>query len=255
MPEMILKPETFLLIVAGWTMLAILVFIWLFFITAPYGRFVRSGWGPMLDGSLNWLLMELPALLVFDAIFIWAGQLTTVSWVYFGFWNLHYGYRGLIYPWLIQRSQRVPLTITMSGASFNVINAGLQSLWLFVFAPARQVNWLLQPAFIVGAGLFLVGFLVHVHADHRLRQLRKELGPGYHIPTGGLFGWISCPNYFGEFVEWMGWALLTWSWSGVSFTIWTAANLFPRAIAIHRWYQERIAGYPRKRKAILPFLL
>ena len=251
---MTLNPETFLLAVASWTMLAILVFIWLFFITAPYGRFVRSGWGPMLAGSLNWLLMELPALLVFDAVFIWAGQFTGVSWTFFGLWNLHYGYRSLIYPWLKHRSQPVPLTITVSGASFNVFNAGLQSFWLFVFGPAREVNWLFGPAFIVGVGLFLVGFLVHVHADQRLRELRREMGPGYDLPRGGLFRWISCPNYFGEFVEWIGWALLTWSWSGVSFACWTAANLFPRAIAIHRWYRESFADYPRQRKAILPFL-
>jgi 3-oxo-5-alpha-steroid 4-dehydrogenase 1 len=252
---MILLVEYFLLLVAVWSLLAISVFFWLFFITAPYGRFVRSGWGPTLVGSLNWLLMELPALFVFDCIFLWSEKTDLVSWIFFALWNLHYGYRSLIYPCLMHGSQRVPLTITVSGASFNVVNAGLQSTWLFFLAGDWEETWLLSPAFLIGAILFVLGFMIHIQADHHLRQLRRELGPGYHLPEEGTFRWISCPNYFGELVEWIGWALLTFSWSGVSFALWTAANLIPRALAAHRWYQKQFPDYPRKRKAIVPFLL
>ena len=38
--------------------------------------------------------------------------------------------------------------------------------------------------------------------------------------------YISAPNYFGEIVEWIGWAILTWSISGLVFALWTIANLF-----------------------------
>ena len=70
-----------------------------------------------------------------------------------------------------------------------------------------------------------------------------------------MFRWVSCPNYFGEIVEWSAWALLTCSLPGLVFAIWTAANLIPRALAYHRWYREEFADYPASRKAVIPGLL
>ena len=62
------------------------------------------------------------------------------------------------------------------------------------------------------------------------------------------------PNYFGELLEWTGWAIATWSLPGLAFAVWTAANLVPRARANHRWYQEKFPEYPRQRRAVLPGL-
>ncbi len=70
-----------------------------------------------------------------------------------------------------------------------------------------------------------------------------------------MFELVSCANYFGEVLEWVGWAVLTWSLPGLTFALWTVANLVPRARAHHAWYQRTFPEYPAKRKAIIPFLL
>ena len=96
---------------------------------------------------------------------------------------------------------------------------------------------------------------INLHSDGILRSLRSDEIPGYQIPKGGAFELVSCANYFGEVIEWLGWACLTWSLAGLTFAIWTAANLIPRALAHHQWYRREFSDYPGKRKAILPYIL
>jgi protein-S-isoprenylcysteine O-methyltransferase Ste14 len=87
-----------------------------------------------------------------------------------------------------------------------------------------------------------------------LARLRNA-GEGYQIPHGLGYRWVSCPNYLGEIIQWIGWAVATWSLAGWIFAIWTMANLVPRAIAHHRWYRATFAGYPPGRRALIPYLL
>ena len=58
-----------------------------------------------------------------------------------------------------------------------------------------------------------------------------------------------------EIMEWIGWAVLTWSLAGLTFVIWTTANLLPRAVSHHKWYKEEFEDYPENRKALIPFIL
>ena len=122
---------------------------------------------------------------------------------------------------------------------------------LTIYSPV----WLSSPKFIIGTIIFLIGFVINLHSDYILRHLR-DLGDvnGYKIPYGGLFKYISCPNYFGEILEWIGWAILTWSIPGLVFAVWTAANLIPRAVSHHKWYFATFPDYPKDRKAIIPHL-
>ena len=39
--------------------------LFLLFVSAPYGRHVRKGWGTTMDNRLGWIVMEAPAPLVF----------------------------------------------------------------------------------------------------------------------------------------------------------------------------------------------
>ena len=85
-------------------------------------------------------------------------------------------------------------------------------------------------------------------------KLRKSNGDGYYSPQGFLYRYISCPNYFGEIIEWLGWAILTLSPAGLVFFIWTFANLVPRARSNHNWSKSNIPNYPKNRKAIFPYI-
>jgi 3-oxo-5-alpha-steroid 4-dehydrogenase 1 len=92
-------------------------------------------------------------------------------------------------------------------------------------------------------------------SDEKLRHFRKESPSEYIVPHGWLFNYISSPHYFGEIIEWGGWALMTFSLPGLAFFLFTFANLFPRAISSHQWYKKNFPEYPSGRKAIIPFLV
>jgi protein-S-isoprenylcysteine O-methyltransferase Ste14 len=116
-------------------------------------------------------------------------------------------------------------------------------------------SWLFSWQFITGILLFILGFVINKTADEKLRNLRNMNPSEYVIPKGWLFEYIACPHYLGELIEWAGWAIMTWSLAGFAFFIFTFANLFPRAIASHKWYKATFPGYPTVRKAIIPFLV
>ena len=134
---------------------------------------------------------------------------------------------------------------------FNIVNGTLNGLAVSHFGSYGS-EWLGDPRFVLGVGLFVAGYAINLHSDAVLRGLRRPGETGYKIPRGGLFRWVSSPNYFGEIVEWCGWALATWSAAGLAFAVFTFANLSPRAVANHRWYREKFPDYPAERGAILP---
>lgn len=79
---------------------------------------------------------------------------------------------------------------------------------------------------------------VNIQSDSIVRSLRKPGDTRHYIPRGGMYRYVTSANYFGEFVEWTGYAVLTWSLGGLAFAVWTFANLAPRAKAIHRRYES-----------------
>jgi protein-S-isoprenylcysteine O-methyltransferase Ste14 len=234
--------------------LSALVFAMLMVIVAPYGRHSRGGYGPTLDARVGWVLMELPAAATIFTFFIVGGRFSLVSIVFIAMWEIHYLQRTLIFPFLLRGGTRMAVAVMLSGVVFNVWNGYINGRWLFHFAPDRDASWLLDPRFLVGAAIFFAGFTINLRADSILRNLRKPGESGYKIPYGGLYKFISCPNYFGEIVEWSGFALATWSIPAAAFVVWSFANLAPRARAHHRWYHEKFPDYPKERRALLPFL-
>lgn len=237
-------------------LLATVVFIVLFFVTAPYGRHTRSGWGPTVGDRFGWVVMESAAPLIFLACYlVGPGKGSITALVFLGMWEVHYVHRAFIFPFSMRNNaRRMTLVVVGLGFLFNAMNAYLNGRYVFDLSGGYSVQWLSEPRFVIGAAVFLVGFVINRQADWTLRGLRRPNEYGYSIPSGGLYRWISCPNYSGEIMIWIGWTIATWSLAGLVFAVWTAANLVPRARSHQVWYREHFPDYPEKRKALVPLL-
>ncbi len=235
---------------------AVAVFLQLQFVAAPYGRHARTGWGPSIPSKLGWVIMEgVAAVAILYFCFRQRPAMTPTLWLLLALWEFHYINRSFVYPLRTRtRGKRNPLTVVLMAMAFNTWNGYLNGHWLGAHAADYTSAWMQQPQFIVGITCFVAGFAINVWSDEILIRLRGESDTGYSIPKGGLFRFVSCPNYLGELIEWTGWALMTWSPAGLVFALWTAANLVPSARSHHRWYRKEFPVYPPERKAIFPFL-
>jgi protein-S-isoprenylcysteine O-methyltransferase Ste14 len=235
---------------------AALTFISLLCVTAPYGRHHRPGWGPTIPARVGWVVMESPAVLFFGAVY-WVGDhaQATLPLILFGLWQFHYINRTFIFPFRMRSAgKRMPLAIVAMAIFFNCLNAYINARWISHFGD-YQVSRLATLPFAFGFSCFLIGWTINQYADTILFRLRQLGESGYRIPHGGMYRWISCPNYFGEMLQWAGWAIATWSLAGAAFAVFTVANLLPRALANHRWYKQVFADYPPSRRAVIPGFL
>jgi 3-oxo-5-alpha-steroid 4-dehydrogenase 1 len=259
-----------------------------------YGRYSegKASWAdalPEINLRLGWFLMESPSSIFFAVVF---GLQYTVRWsststpiqpvpiVLFLLWELHYFHRTFIYPLQIRASTRKhKMAIVASGFFYNIMNAYVNATFIARIG-VYPISYFADPRFIIGVVVFLFGYFVVHQSDAILINLRKSpatktnsaitnegglKAPGdvvaegakekYKIPYGGMFRFVSCPNFFGECTMWLGWAIAAWSLEGFSFFFVTCSNLIPRAITHHRWYKEKFGdAYPARRKAFLPFV-
>jgi 3-oxo-5-alpha-steroid 4-dehydrogenase 1 len=225
------------------------------FVTAPYGRYTRSGWGPTIPSRVGWIVMESPAVLAFLAFYLLGShRAAPAPLVLLALWQTHYIHRAFVFPFAMRaKGKRMPVAIAAMAIAFNVLNAWVNARWISELGD-YPASWLVDPRFVLGAVTFFVGMGINVRADRRLMALRAPGEAGYKIPRGGLYEYVSSPNYLGEIVEWLGWALATWSLPGLAFAIYTIANLGPRALHHHAWYRRSFPDYPPRRKALLPFV-
>ena len=240
------------LLLISWYALAAVVFIVLFFVPAPYGRYASRAKGPSLPSKWGWIIMESPPVLVPLLLFTTGRHHNFTAVILLLLWLSHYLQRAYMFPFLIkERNTRMPVWIICLALFFNLVNGYLNGRWLFFFSEGYGPEWLTDPRFATGIVLFISGYIINRRADWQLRRLRDCDDCEYKTPRGGLFRMVSCPNYLGEIIIWCGWALATWSWAGLSFAVWTIANLAPRARTHHRWYREHLPDYPMRRKALI----
>jgi len=239
-----------------WMGLAAIVFIINLNIVAPYGRHSSKKWGMLVNTRLAWVLMEAPVLILVTYLFL-TGMVNhgITSWIIYGAFALHYFHRTFIYPFRIKNGKKnMPLLIMLMAILFNCVNGFFIGYYLGNYASYGN-EWLTSIYFISGSLLFVTGMFINWKSDNMLISLRRQGGERYQIPHGFLFAKISCPNHFGELVEWFGYALMSFNLPALSFAIWTAANLIPRSLAHHRWYLSQFDRYPKERNAIIPGVL
>jgi len=252
-----MEKSTFDLLVWLWTVIALIIFVALQFVTAPYGRHSTKKWGLTIPDRVGWFIMEVPALIVFFYfIFTGTAEKNVTVWIIASLYVIHYVNRAVIFPWRIRVSgKKMPLVIALMAVFFNLVNASFLGYYTGSLHTHFTVAWLKDPHFIAGLIIFITGMAINISSDEKLIHLRKKKSNGYQIPRGGCFEKVSCPNFFGEIIEWGGYAILCWSLPAFSFFIWTFCNLVPRALSHHKWYQKNFPDYPKERKALFPYIL
>lgn len=244
--------------VLGVVVLGIVSFVLLLFISAPYGRHVRPGWGPTMEARILWVLMEAPSPISFAIVYFQSENAWEAApLVLLTLFMVHYVYRSFIYPFRMRGGKKQEPILTGALAfAFNAANGSTNAFAITELSPhLLDTSWFVDPRFIFGLSFFAIGFAINQHSDSILLNLRKPGERGYKIPYGGFYRWITSPNYFGEIVEWIGFALAAWTVPAWVFAWFTASNLVPRAFSNHRWYLEHFDDYPKDRRVIIPFVL
>ena len=254
-----MSPVLFTYLLWVMSFLAIVVFICLYFITAGYGQFRTKRWGYCIDNRVAWFLMEAPVFFVMLIIWCRAGfPFHLPELILLGLFLVHYFQRSFVFPGLMKGHSRMPLSIMMIGILFNVINGIMQGGGLFWFpipAYTQGASYLLRWNAIVGIIVFLFGMIVNCHSDYVIRHLRQPSDTRHYLPKAGFYRYVTSANYFGELVEWIGFAIAAANPAAWVFALWTGANLIPRAHAIHRKYHEEFGDEAvGTRRRIIPLV-
>eukprot|EP00118_Oscarella_pearsei_P000821 m.5885 g.5885 ORF g.5885 m.5885 type:complete len:284 (+) comp14361_c0_seq2:28-879(+) len=239
---------------------------------APYGRYARADapktplsqskmLGFTMNAKLGWTLQELPSFLIPLAYILLVNpgeskvnRGLNANLVLLGCFLLHYSQRSVIYPCLIRGTSPTKLGAVFLAFILCTVNGYLQGCYLTRIAEYPS-GWLTQWNFVLGVPMFLLGWMINIHSDHILRNLRKPGETGYKIPKGGMFEFVSGANFLGEIVEWTGYSLAGWSFVTAIVPIFTVLNLIPRALHHHQNYHEKFEDYPKNRKAVFPYIL
>jgi 3-oxo-5-alpha-steroid 4-dehydrogenase 1 len=232
-------------------------------ITAPYGRYYsqdkNSFWlhGPPVPTLIAWVVQESPALVLptWMTIVGWSsGASPLAQWpnrILLGMFIAHYFYRTLIFPVRLNSKRPVPSVVVFMAYLFCTVNGYIQGRYFSALA-SYPSTWLHDIRFITGVAFFTCGWFINFHSDNILFALRDSSAKAcrettqvadaasasksnYKIPRGGMFEYVSGANYFGECLEWFGFALASWSLPGLTFAAATLLNVGPRAYEHHKW--------------------
>jgi len=175
--------------------------------------------------------------------------------------------------WTIHYSKRLLETLFVhrfSHSTMPIMNLFKNCVyyWGFAFYIGYYVNHpLYTPPYFGKIQVYssLIAFILFELGNLSIHLALRDLRPAgstkrsIPMPTSNpftfLFNYVSCPNYA---YEWYSWAAFTVMTQCLPAGLFTVAGFFQMAIwalGKHRNYKKEFPNYPRRRKAIVPFLL
>lgn len=222
----------------------------------PYGKHSEANGSCNLPVRMANIAVHLIPGFVFFTITYFTGLHfnSPVNITLFILFIVHYLSRGVITPLVAKYSEaRVVIWVPMHALLLNMVYHYINAEFIGSVDYCR--GYFYDPRFIIGATLFVIGFIVNRISDTQVIFLRKSRKDhSYLIPRGFLFNLISCPNYFGEGLQWLGWAVMTWSLAGFVWWLYTESVFVPRARHNHNWYKNQFLNYPHYRRALIPLI-
>jgi steroid 5-alpha reductase family enzyme len=132
------------------------------------------------------------------------------------------------------------------------INALINGYYLGWLWPAYAVSWMQHTAFISGSFLLGAGFVIQITSNAKLLLGRNN---EMRVLNSGIHKLAFCPSYFGEALQWSGFALMTWCAPAAAAFCWMLSALFRLATAQKNRYLLKFPELPPARKAFVPFIL
>jgi len=237
-----------------------ILLITLLFKSAGYGRVsenVSSNSTIMVNDKWLWYshMIETPFAIASIIYYIYNYEnYSKTNIILLSMFVAHYFNRGFIYPFFARANNtpRTPIEVALFGILFIVLNSILQSRSI-LFNSDYPDGYLTSYRFLIGLGVFIIGLRINTHSDYFLLVLKNE-NKGYVIPQGYLFSYITCPNYFGELIEWFGFYICTQTTASLVFFLFSFANLVPKALDNYKWYINKFGNeFPKERKILLDF--
>lgn len=254
------------------------IFLTLFFIKAYYGKFYDSNKTknensilssvrklfPVISSRISWIIQECPSVFVtLYYLLKYQSKLTKEKIIVISPFLIHYIQRSFIFPFVIHSSKNYPFELTLMAFSFCLFNSLIINRSVILFSDYDKNDYF---SIFCGILIMFFGMFINIYHDYSMSKQRTENNKKpnsshYIIPRGFLYEYISCPNYLGELTEWLGFILISKTFSSFVFFVSTFCNLFPRAIKYHQWYRTKFKDEFAKdeklsaRKAIIPFII
>lgn len=237
-----------------------------------------------LPGKWAWATMEAPGFLTLLYIMFTLpeeqgiAELPWGNWIMAGLFTIHYLYRALLAPLVLNPSMSPihPLVWALA-VCFQLANAISIGGWLAGYGPTTVHGWAGR-LYIMEIGMVIWGWglLANIFHDDDLREIRRaadrrqrreaeesgkppeKVDKIYMLPKSGLFRYILYAHYFCEWIEWAGfWMVGGWNCTPArSFLLNEIATMLPRALQGRRWYVEKFGrDNVGNRKAVIPGLL